>query len=137
MSAGKTNSRKYCRISGVATWLLLALMLWNFSPAAAAGPSPAGQAAPVNPDFEAWLQNKNTKLVQTAQNNAQSVITGPQSIDRPLGLIPRPIDLRHLDRIPVSAAARLQNKATILSQAASSGTQSSAGGTVGLPATFD
>jgi C1A family cysteine protease len=50
--------------------------------------------------------------------------------------VPRPIDLRHLDRLPVTAASRLQNEATAGAQATASGTQANTA-TANLPATFD
>ena len=120
----------------IAALLLIQFALAMPAPAVAAVPQPVAEA-PANPDFEAWLQNQNVRLVQPAQQSPQSVTTGLQKEERPLGLIPRPIDLRHLDRIPVTAAARLQNKPAALSQAASSGAPSAVGVTLGLPASFD
>jgi len=105
-------------------------------PAVAEGPT-AGQAAPLNPDFEAWLQNRNVQAVQPAGQSPQSAVQGTQTAWHPLGLVPRSIDLRHLNRIPVTAAARAQSQAMAGPQAASAGAQTAGSGTVGLPASFD
>jgi len=122
-------------------FLVTALLLTQFAlampvPVLAAGPV-GGQEAPANPDFEAWLLNQRSQVLQPALKSAQSTMSGLQTEERSLGLVPRPIDLRHLDRLPVTSTSREQSKATAGSQAASSGAQSTTYGTLGLPATFD
>jgi C1A family cysteine protease len=114
------------------------------APVLAADPPLKGIDAPLNPDFESWLQQYKARIAQKAARSANQTI--PQSLatsDHPLGLIPRPADMRHLDRIPVTAEARLQNRSgartSTRTLSAVTSTQEFAGpsGTVGVPATFD
>jgi len=121
--------------------LVVTLLLTQFAlavplPVVAEGPG-AGEDSPVNPAFESWLQSRNITAAQGSAQSAQSSASGLQTGERPLGLVPRTVDLRHLNRIPVTAAARAQSRAVAGPQAASSGAQTAGSGTVGLPATFD
>ena len=125
MSAGKAKLWEYCRITAVATLLLLILLLGSFSPATAAGPLES-QESPINPAYETYRQqhSQTSQVSFPASNKGSALATQPA-----MGYMPHPFNLSHLKDIPVNRST----KTTYTNSAASNQVVN----TYGLPATFD